>query len=1736
MTSTQIAYDIIARDKASREFRSASASAKQMQAEVKAAFNSQAQVASRSRSQMVAALKAQEAEMNKAALAAQKYGKATAAINRNQAGLNSVASGMAKVGVAAGVAFGAAVKAAADFDEGMSRVAATGKDAEANIDSLRKLAIEWGQKTKYSATEAADGITELGKAGVSVKDIMGGGLQGALNLAAAGQIDVAQAAEDAASAMNQFGLKGKDVPHIADLLAAAAGKAQGEVGDMALALKYVGPVAASMGVSIEQTTGAIAELASNGILADQAGTSLRGMLTALTSPSAKAAETMKSLGINVYDAKGNFIGFDGVAGQLHDRLGKLSNAQRDSALGTIFGNNQITAARILYKGGSKDVDKWTASVNDSGFAAETARKKMDNLKGDLEQLKGAAETALIGAGEGQQAPLRDMVKNITKVVNAWNDLSDETKTNIGRIVGSMAALGLGGAAVIKVITGVAAIRKQFIDLGLAGGPISALKELRRGVDSNSAALTTMGRAGRIAQLSIPIVGIALAAVTVAITHFQKQSAEAKQDVDDFGQALQQIKGNLDAVAIATDRMTRATAVQKLQQAGAYDAARKLGISYSTITDAALGNKDALDLVNGKLDEQQRLLAPSANGNRKAADGAKLNSEATIKLNEALGKTSGSLRTATAQERQRRAAMQKSDAATQTASSSQQTLAQKAKFTSQMVKLQVQELKKQRDAMIKSANAAIAASNSQIAFKQSIVDANKAAKSNAHTLDVNTKAGRDNRTALNNLASSALSYVQDLIKNKASTDKVTSATKEARQAFIKTAQQMGATKAQAKKLADQYGLIPKKVDTRVSTPGYEQAKKNLDNMITTVSKVHGKTVTVKYNVLAGGAAIKVAGHGNIVATGGDTFRAAGGPIHGPGTKTSDDVPIWASKGEFMEPAHAVDYYGQDVMEAMRQHRVPREVFQGLAAGGPVKVNTEMAAGGSTLARLMSAANSTANTAASSWLTEALKKGVRLGSDSVTSWHGGKFTQNFARHLQMVYDALPFQVYQGGWNAGGVGASAGTHDKDAIDAGKNYDMLAKALTGIGIQSWHRTPSQGPWVDHTHGIPSPNTGLASAAAAAQYRDYLRGGNGLGGGGGTDVGDISTAGLSGGTSGANQKLGYAMMLKAGWAASQWPALKALWNGESGWNANALNRASGAAGIPQALGHGHVFNLGDARAQIAWGLNYIRGSYGSPSAAYSKWLGRNPHWYANGTNSAAPGLAVVGERGPELVNFRGGEQVIPHMANGGPVSASKFGSSSSFSVAKIVSLVRAVTIPTRELAKFTGAVKAASAAARVTAKQVAKPQRVLAHETADYNRARRQQANLRLTNAKQTESARAGVAKASDQVKKAQLALQKMAPANSKIAKAQSSLLSAENSLTSKRKSADESIAKINDKIRQTKKGTLAYQNLITERTLKQKANARAIADAEDKVHAAKKAADKAGVNTTKISKAQAALTKAQSDLDKAHAKQSKVSRENALQSAEASNKVAKALAVKKKAQDAYNKAADRAKAKADALKASNEALAQAQQQVADATKQTSDAFTGMYNQATTSNIVDLLASMRKGASDIASFGVAVDKLRKEHVSESVIDQIQAYAQSNGIAAGLQLATQAGSSGSDLVSQLNAAAQKLQDAGDIFGYKDATARGGYASGTTWATPGLHLVGEKGPEVVRFRGGESVTPNNKLGMLGPAGPQTLNVNLTFNGPVDKASVAREFEAILRDYGQGGRFTSGVRQGSRTRGN
>lgn len=418
----------------------------------------------------------------------------------------------------AGVAV-AAVKMSADFDKSMSSVAAATHAPASEMAALRAAALQAGKDTMYSATEAADAITELSKAGVSTANILNGGLKGALSLAAAGQLDVGEAAEIASSAMTQFKLSGDQVPHVADLLAAAAGKAQGSVHDLGYALSQSGLVASQFGLSVEDTTGVLAEFASAGLLGSDAGTSLKTMLLALANPSQQTRREMDQLGISFYDAQGKFVGVSGVAQILQQRLKDLTVEQRNQALAQIFGNDAIRGASILYTDGAAGVNKWKAAVNDSGYAAETAAKQTDNLAGDMERLRGSIDTVAIEAGGGANSGLRVLVKVLNQVVNQFADMNPITGEVLVGLAAVSGGLLLGGAAWIKYRKIVTEAQDQLIATGPAG----------------EKAATAIGKmSGALGQLG------ALAGAAEGLTLLFNSIDEHTPDVDKLTNSLQNL--------------------------------------------------------------------------------------------------------------------------------------------------------------------------------------------------------------------------------------------------------------------------------------------------------------------------------------------------------------------------------------------------------------------------------------------------------------------------------------------------------------------------------------------------------------------------------------------------------------------------------------------------------------------------------------------------------------------------------------------------------------------------------------------------------------------------------------------------------------------------------------------------------------------------------------------------------------------------------------------------------------------------------------------------------------------------------------------------------------------------------------------------------------------------------------------------------------------------------------------
>lgn len=769
-----------------------------------------------------------------------------------------IASGMTAAGLAV-AAFGvAAVKMAADFDQQMSTVQANTGATSAQLDQLRAAAIEAGASTVYSASDSADAINDLGKAGMSVTDILTGGLSGALNLAASDGMAVGDAAEYMANALSMFHLKGSQASQVADTLAAGAGKAVGNVSDFGEALNNCGAQANSFGMNVQETTGVLALFAQNGTIGAEAGTQLNSMLMKLAAPSTEAANTMKELGISAYDAQHHFVGMANFAGQLQKAEKGLTDEQRNQANATIFGSYAIKAANYLYEAGESGVNKWTKAVSESGYAAEQAAAKNNNLKGDLENLGGSMESLMISVGEGAQGPLRKMVQGLDTLVDAFSGLPSGAQQTLvvmaslagvfgavhkaaGNLNGSTSTManniGLAIDPIQRVKTALASAQTAF--QMFKASSMSASEQMEAfGTSASKAQLKTAGfkavGSSVMSLLGGPW-GIALTVAGVALSAFISQQQKAKA-------ASEQLESALESGSDVASEI--AGAYQDMSSGGVKLTTwlDKAGISLTDMTSAAMGNEAALKRVNKQIKEIDKPGpgATAASAIKKALkEESKAYDDASKKANEKSKAAKNAVD-----------ADGKSAAAAKDAASANKDLADSASDASEEIDDLVKALFGLESGNL-TADQAVDQLNQKIGeLSDTCKDNGVVFNQNGNLLDRFSEKGTKTKQALEDIASSAQNAAEKILKQGESTgfssgeiERANGVLQDARDAIIRQAEASGMSEQAANALADRWGLssdsIKASIDNIRMTADNNKAKLDVDD-----SKAKKKTKDAK----------------------------------------------------------------------------------------------------------------------------------------------------------------------------------------------------------------------------------------------------------------------------------------------------------------------------------------------------------------------------------------------------------------------------------------------------------------------------------------------------------------------------------------------------------------------------------------------------------------------------------------------------------------------------------------------------------------------------------------------------------------------------------------------------------------------------------------------------------------------------------------------------------------------------
>ena len=329
------------------------------------------------------------------------------------------------------------IKTPMDFDSQLSAIKALipkdgidGQTRDEIMSQVRARAMQLGQDTVFGNTEVAKGMTELIKAGVQLKDVLGDASEAALNLATAGGLDLAESAETMSTAMNAF--KVNDATHAANILAGAANASAMDVHELRYALSMCSAVASGAGVSFEDTNTTLAVFAQNGLKGSDAGTSLKTMLSNLIPKTKTQIEAFSKL--NLITEKGTSAFFDQqgkvktlaeIAGLLQDRLKGMTKEEQLATLYDMFGSDAIRGGMILMREGAEGVTKMFNEMN-KVTAKDVAITMLDNLKGDIEELSGAWENFQITLMSGSaNSGLRSLVQELTDIVKiATSGLKD----------------------------------------------------------------------------------------------------------------------------------------------------------------------------------------------------------------------------------------------------------------------------------------------------------------------------------------------------------------------------------------------------------------------------------------------------------------------------------------------------------------------------------------------------------------------------------------------------------------------------------------------------------------------------------------------------------------------------------------------------------------------------------------------------------------------------------------------------------------------------------------------------------------------------------------------------------------------------------------------------------------------------------------------------------------------------------------------------------------------------------------------------------------------------------------------------------------------------------------------------------------------------------------------------------------------------------------------------------------
>ena len=347
----------------------------------------------------------------------------------------------ALIAAAGALIFVKAIKKAAEFELGMAKVKAiTGATAE-EFAALTVEAERLGLETAQTMTDIAAGMEALGRAGFDAGEIIDA-MGGIVALAESQTMELARAAEITANMIRQMGLEASDADRVVNLLAAAASSSNTTVESLGESMKFFGPIAHAMGMSLEEAVAAVAKLGDAGLKGGIATRALSSSLQGLAKPTDEAADMMDELGISMFDANGEFVGLDDAMAQLEVAFADLTQEQQLEAMATIFGTGAVKQFSNLLGIGSEELAAYTEEITGTTVAFDQQAAMLDTLSGQWQILKGSVELLFVTIGTDMMPILKDFLHDrVIPLVNGITNWIKEMGGLKGVIGHMMVAIG-----------------------------------------------------------------------------------------------------------------------------------------------------------------------------------------------------------------------------------------------------------------------------------------------------------------------------------------------------------------------------------------------------------------------------------------------------------------------------------------------------------------------------------------------------------------------------------------------------------------------------------------------------------------------------------------------------------------------------------------------------------------------------------------------------------------------------------------------------------------------------------------------------------------------------------------------------------------------------------------------------------------------------------------------------------------------------------------------------------------------------------------------------------------------------------------------------------------------------------------------------------------------------------------------------------------------------------------------